>query len=250
MNEAAKYKFWQTTLLLAGLLGILSAMVFFSPLSNDFKAAAAGAMITAFTLIIQFLYRKGNPAEKPTVINPAGDLGVTGNVNNLPSNGSSGGSGITTARAPTPVIPEYPEVPYDEDWQGEELDPTPVPDNPTIPTPVATEAKITSDIDPEDATGLAMKFKNEMDYLWPYMGANQQKAYLNYAVDLAKKAWKAFIGVTTGGEPPTDYKVMEPESLYYANLKKACGDKWNPTATRGAIDILHDLLKFQATGMW
>jgi len=235
MNEAAKYKFWQTTLLLAGLLAILSAMVFFSPLSNDFKAAAAGAMITAFTLIIQFLYRKGNPAEKPTVI--AGDLGTTGSTS------------PAAPKAPAPAVPEIPEIPED-DLEDDEEEPTPEADNPNVPTPADTEAKIKSDIDPEDAAGLAMKFRNEMDFLWGYMSAGQREAYLGYAIALAKEAWKAFIGVTTGGEPPTNYRAMEPEGLYYANLKKACGDKWNPTATRSTIDTLHDLLKLQATGMW
>lgn len=236
MNQAAQYKFWLTAGLLFVLLIVLSAVVFITAMPDAFKGAVIAQLLDAFGIMIYFLYRKGNPAEKTTVAPLAGDLGSTGSTS------------PTAPKAPAPAVPEIPEIPEEDDLEDDEEEPEQ--DNPNVPTPAATEAKIKSDIDPEDAAGLAMKFRNEMDILWGYMSAGQREAYLGYAIALAKEAWKAFIGVTTGGEPPTNYRAMEPESLYYANLKKACGDKWNPTATRSTIDTLHDLLELQATGMW
>jgi hypothetical protein len=110
--------------------------------------------------------------------------------------------------------------------------------------------QIINDTEPENQTGLAMKFKDKMIYLWNDMGPAMQVAYLDQAITLAKDAWLVFIGTNTGQNAPTRYEEMEPENIYYGALKKACGDKWNPTASRGAIDILHDLLKFQQTGGW
>jgi len=119
-----------------------------------------------------------------------------------------------------------------------------------VPTISEAMDKIVGDLEPENSTGLAMKFKDKMNYWWSDLAPAQRKEWLDYAIALAQKAWKDWIGVNIKQEPPTDYRDMEPTQVYFGEIKKACGDKYDPYASRDAADVLHDLLKFQQTGEW
>jgi hypothetical protein len=230
MNEVTSFKYWLAGFILVAVFGFSGCVVFLTNLSGEVKAGIIQFFLTVGALVVQYYFRKAgsNEAEPdiaakvPTPTTPA------------PTNGTSAignqGSIQWTPTGKSPAAEPY--------YQS------------VIPTVDEAINEISLDNEAEDETGLAQKFKDKMLYWWEDMTIKQRQEWLNYAVSLARHAWQVFIGDATGKTPPTDYKQMEPENLYYGRLKKSCGDKWNPTASRGAIDVLHDLLKFQQTGEW